>query len=46
MFRIASLVCLLVTLAACSSAPPHNPYGNPDGQRERAGKATQELERK
>lgn len=32
-------------LAACSSAPSHNPYDNPDAQRGRAGKATQELDR-
>lgn len=44
MSRIASFVCLLAILAGCSSTPAaHNPYGSADGQRERAGKATQEL---
>ena len=41
----AILLCLL---GACASTEPPtatNPYGSPDGQRERAGKATQELDR-
>ena len=36
---------LLSFLTACASQPPGNPYGSPDGQRERAEKATQELDR-
>ena len=44
----AAAAILLTLLGACASTEPPtatNPYGSPDGQRERAGKATQELDR-
>ena len=44
------VIAVLVTiLSACASQAPApattSPYGSPDGQRERAEKATQELDR-
>ena len=44
-----TILVLLAALAACATppepTPAANPYGSPDGQRQRADKATQELDR-
>ena len=38
------LILTALLLAACSSAP-HNPYGDPDSQRERSKQAQDEMSR-
>lgn len=44
MVRLLATALFVSLLAACASDPaPANPYGSADEQRQRAGKATQEL---
>lgn len=45
MRKLISAVVLLTLLASCASPPAGSPYGSPDEQRQRAGEATQELDR-
>lgn len=51
MLKTLSFAVLLAVLAGCASSPEvpatsgSSPYGTPDDQRQRAGRATQELDR-